>query len=45
MKFGSSKGHIGAAASVGILIFLMTSICALGIFYFMRERNASGSSK
>ena len=45
MKFGSSKGHIGAAASVGILIFLMTSICALGIFYFMRERNTSGSSK
>jgi multiple sugar transport system permease protein len=45
MKFGSSKGHIGAAASVGILIFLMTSICALGIFYFMRERNSSGSSK
>lgn len=45
MKFGSSKGHIGAAASVGILIFLMTSLCALGIFYFMRERNSSGSSK
>lgn len=45
MKFGSSKGHIGAAASVGILIFLMTSICALGIFYFMRERNSSGSTK
>ena len=45
MKFGSSKGHIGAAASVGILIFLMTSICALGIFYFMRERNSSGSGK
>jgi ABC-type sugar transport system permease subunit len=39
MKFGSSKGHIGAAASVGVLIFLMTSICALGIFYFMREKN------
>ena len=45
MKFGSSKGHIGAAASVGILIFLMTSLCALGIFYFMRERNSSGSGK
>jgi multiple sugar transport system permease protein len=39
MKFASSKGHIGAASSVGVLIFVMTTICALGIFYFMRERN------
>lgn len=40
MKFASSKGHIGAASSVGVLIFIMTSICALGIFYFLRERDA-----
>lgn len=39
MKFASSKGHIGAASSVGVLIFLMTSICALGIFYFMGEKD------
>ena len=39
MRFSSSRGHIGAAASVGILIFIMTSIAALGIFYFMRERD------
>ena len=39
MKFASSKGHIGAASSVGVLIFLMTSICALGIFYFLREKD------
>ncbi|MBI5952855.1 MAG: sugar ABC transporter permease [Chloroflexi bacterium] len=39
MKFASSKGHIGAASSVGVLIFLMTSICALGIFYFLRDRD------
>ena len=39
MKFASSKGHIGAASSVGVLVFLMTSICALGIFYFLRERD------
>jgi multiple sugar transport system permease protein len=39
MKFASSKGHIGAASSVGLLIFIMTSICALGIFYFMRDRD------
>lgn len=39
MKFASSKGHIGAASSVGVLVFIMTSVCALGIFYFLRERN------
>ena len=39
MKFASSKGHIGAASSVGVLVFIMTSICALGIFYFLGERN------
>jgi ABC-type sugar transport system permease subunit len=39
MKFASSKGHIGAASSVGVLIFLMTSVCALGIFYFLRDRD------
>jgi ABC-type sugar transport system permease subunit len=38
MKFASSKGHIGAASSVGVLIFIMTTVCALGIFYFLRER-------
>lgn len=39
LKFSSSKGHIGAASSVGVLVFLMTSLCALGIFYFLREKN------
>lgn len=39
MKFSSSKGHIGAASSVGVLVFIMTTICALGIFYFLRDRN------
>jgi ABC-type sugar transport system permease subunit len=38
LKFSSSKGHIGAASSVGVLVFFMTSICALGIFYFLREK-------
>ena len=38
MKFNSSKGHIGAAAAVGVLVFIMTTTCALGIFYFLREK-------
>jgi ABC-type sugar transport system permease subunit len=40
LKFSSSKGHIGAASSVGVLVFFMTSICALAIFYFLREKDA-----
>jgi len=39
MKFSSSKGHIGAASSVGVLVFIMTTVCALGIFYFLRDRD------
>jgi multiple sugar transport system permease protein len=38
MRFSSSRGHIGAASTVGILIFFMTTLCALGIFYFLRDR-------
>lgn len=39
MKFSSSRGHIGAASSVGVLVFIMTTVCALGIFYFLRDRD------
>jgi multiple sugar transport system permease protein len=39
LKFASSKGHIGAASSVGVLVFIMTSICALAIFYFLRDKD------
>ena len=39
LKFSSSKGHIGAASAVGVLVFIMTSVCALGIFYFLREKD------
>ena len=39
MKFASSQGSIGAASSVGVLIFIMTSVCALGIFYFLRDKD------
>ncbi|MCA9873368.1 MAG: sugar ABC transporter permease [Anaerolineales bacterium] len=39
LKFSSTKGHIGAASAVGVLVFIMTSVCALGIFYFLREKD------
>lgn len=45
MKFASSKGHIGASSSVGVLVFIMTSVCALGIFYFLRDRDAITDAK
>ena len=41
MKFRSSKGHIGAAASVGVLVFIMTTICSLLIFYLLRDKDAN----
>jgi multiple sugar transport system permease protein len=39
LKFSSSKGHIGAASAVGMMVFIMTCICAFGIFYFLREKD------
>lgn len=39
MKFRSSQGHIGAASSVGVIVFLMTSAVALLIFYLLREKH------
>lgn len=38
MKFNSSKGHLGDASTVGVIVFIMTTVCALGIFYALRER-------
>ncbi|MBL8099409.1 MAG: sugar ABC transporter permease [Anaerolineales bacterium] len=45
MKFSSSRGHIGAASAVGVLTFIMTTICALGIFFFLRDRDDSNFDK
>lgn len=45
LKFASSKGHVAAASSVGVLVFLMTSIISLGIFYFLRDRDQAGGNK
>ena len=39
MKFHSSKGHIGAASAVGLVVFLMTSVVALLIFFLLREKH------
>lgn len=42
-KYNSSQGHIGAASSVGVLVFIMTAIIAVGIFYFLGERDKSST--
>jgi multiple sugar transport system permease protein len=39
LKFSSSRGHIGAASSVGVVVFIMTTIVALGIFFVLRDRD------
>lgn len=44
MKFSSSKGHIGAAASVGVMIFIITSICAFTIMKVLSDKDPSGAT-
>ncbi|MCJ7512531.1 MAG: sugar ABC transporter permease [Anaerolineales bacterium] len=44
LKFSSSKGHIAFASSVGVLVFIMTTVCALGIFYFLRDREGKATA-
>jgi ABC-type sugar transport system permease subunit len=39
MRFRSSQGHIGAASSVGVMVFIMTMFVALMIFYLLREKH------
>jgi cellobiose transport system permease protein len=43
MKFSSSKGHIGAAASVGVVIFIITSVCAFAIMRALRDKDPVGT--
>lgn len=38
MRFRSSQGHIGAASAVGVMVFIMTTVVALLIFYLLREK-------
>jgi multiple sugar transport system permease protein len=45
LKFSSSKGHLAFASSVGVLVFIMTTVCALGIFYILRERDSGSNGK
>lgn len=39
MRFRSSQGHIGAASSIGVMVFIMTTFVALLIFYLLREKS------
>jgi multiple sugar transport system permease protein len=45
MKFRSGQGLIGAASSVGVAIFIMTTFFALGIFYLLRDKEGKKSVK
>jgi ABC-type sugar transport system permease subunit len=45
MKFSSNKGHIGAAASVGTMIFIVTSIAALIVMRVLREKDPLGTGQ
>jgi multiple sugar transport system permease protein len=39
MRFRSSQGHIGAASAIGVMVFIMTTVVALLIFYLLREKH------
>ncbi|HSM26433.1 MAG TPA: sugar ABC transporter permease [Anaerolineaceae bacterium] len=39
MRFRSSQGHIGAASTIGVMVFIMTTFVALLIFYLLREKH------
>lgn len=45
MRFRSSQGHIGAASSIGVMVFIMTTFVALLIFYLLREKHDDFSGK
>jgi cellobiose transport system permease protein len=45
MKFSSSKGHIGAAATVGVMIFIITTFCSAMIFRLLRENDEVPAKK
>lgn len=45
MKFRSNQGLIGSASAVGVVVFIMTTIVALAIFYFLREKHDTAPAK
>ncbi len=45
MKFSSNKGHIGAAASVGVMIFIITCTASLLVFKVLQERRDANPKK
>jgi len=45
MKFSSNKGHIGAAAAVGTIIFIITCVVSLLIFRLLRDRDSIEEGK
>jgi multiple sugar transport system permease protein len=45
MRFRSSQGHIGAASTIGVMVFIMTTFVALLIFYLLREKHDDFSGK
>lgn len=45
MRFRSSQGHIGAASAVGVMVFIMTTIVAMLIFFLLREKHSKSEIK
>ena len=45
MRFRSSQGHIGAASAVGVMVFIMTTIVAMLIFFLLREKHPKSEIK
>jgi ABC-type sugar transport system permease subunit len=45
MRFRSNEGHIGAASAIGVMIFIMTTIVALLLFYLLRDKDAKETAK
>lgn len=39
LKYSSNKGHIGLASTVGVIIFIITSILAFGIFKILSDKD------
>jgi cellobiose transport system permease protein len=45
MRFRSNEGHIGAASAIGVMVFLMTTIVALLIFFLLRDKEPKDIDK